>query len=150
MEIIAIAGYITDEKMHIARDYLEKNTRQACGIKTDQVSWTVFFLSFNIMCIRIEHLFQKQLWNVLWTLLFFNVCMHKPPDQPWSVPTDHSFSSTWSVPIGQCTCFLFLVPRYYGKIGLNRSTVHIYRLKWQILLFLLSLKTVHHCNWGIW
>ena len=26
MEIIAIAGYITDEKMHIARDYLEKNT----------------------------------------------------------------------------------------------------------------------------
>jgi ATP-dependent Lon protease len=38
MKIIAIAGYITDEKMHIARDYLEKNTRQACGIKTDQVS----------------------------------------------------------------------------------------------------------------
>ncbi|ONM61010.1 LON protease2 [Zea mays] len=38
MEIIAIAGYITDEKMHIARDYLEKNTRQACGIKPEQVS----------------------------------------------------------------------------------------------------------------
>ncbi|KAL5679503.1 hypothetical protein ACJX0J_005888, partial [Zea mays] len=36
MEIIAIAGYITDAKMHIARDYLEKNTRQACGIKADQ------------------------------------------------------------------------------------------------------------------
>ena len=41
MEIIAIAGYITDEKMHIARDYLEKNTRQACGIKPQQVSWTL-------------------------------------------------------------------------------------------------------------
>ncbi|ONL96205.1 Lon protease homolog 2 peroxisomal [Zea mays] len=40
MKIIAIAGYITDEKMHIARDYLEKNTRQACGIKTDQVEVT--------------------------------------------------------------------------------------------------------------
>ncbi|ONL94590.1 Replication protein A 14 kDa subunit B [Zea mays] len=37
MEIIAIAGYITDAKMHIARDYLEKNTRQACGIKADQL-----------------------------------------------------------------------------------------------------------------
>ncbi|XP_066395572.1 lon protease homolog, mitochondrial-like [Miscanthus floridulus] len=40
MEIIAIAGYITDEKMHIARDYLEKNTRQACGIKPQQVEVT--------------------------------------------------------------------------------------------------------------
>ncbi|ONM26301.1 lon protease homolog, mitochondrial-like [Zea mays] len=40
MEIIAIAGYITDEKMHIARDYLEKNTRQACGIKPEQVEVT--------------------------------------------------------------------------------------------------------------
>ncbi|XP_062187341.1 lon protease homolog, mitochondrial isoform X2 [Phragmites australis] len=40
MEVIAIAGYITDEKMHIARDYLEKNTREACGIKPDQVEVT--------------------------------------------------------------------------------------------------------------
>ncbi|ONM39365.1 Lon protease homolog 2 peroxisomal [Zea mays] len=40
MEIIAIAGYITDEKMHIARDYLDKNTRQVCGIKPDQVEVT--------------------------------------------------------------------------------------------------------------
>uniref|UniRef100_A0A0D9X358 Lon protease homolog, mitochondrial n=1 Tax=Leersia perrieri TaxID=77586 RepID=A0A0D9X358_9ORYZ len=40
MEIIAIAGYITDEKMHIARDYLEKNTREACGIKPEQVEVT--------------------------------------------------------------------------------------------------------------
>lgn len=40
MEIIAIAGYITDEKMHIARDYLEKNTREACGIKPEQAEVT--------------------------------------------------------------------------------------------------------------
>lgn len=38
MEVISIAGYITDEKMHIARDYLEKSTREACGIKPEQVS----------------------------------------------------------------------------------------------------------------
>lgn len=37
MEVIAIAGYITDEKIHIARDYLEKSTREACGIKPEQV-----------------------------------------------------------------------------------------------------------------
>ncbi|CAI0381778.1 unnamed protein product [Linum tenue] len=40
MEVIAIAGYITDEKMHIARDYLEKSTRDACGIKPEQVEMT--------------------------------------------------------------------------------------------------------------
>ncbi|XP_042511197.1 lon protease homolog, mitochondrial-like isoform X2 [Macadamia integrifolia] len=40
MEIITIAGYITDEKMHIARDYLEKATREACGIKPEQVEVT--------------------------------------------------------------------------------------------------------------
>ncbi|KAF6176533.1 hypothetical protein GIB67_007916 [Kingdonia uniflora] len=40
MEIIAIAGYITDEKMHIARDYLEKTTREACGIRPEQVEVT--------------------------------------------------------------------------------------------------------------
>ncbi|KAL3651344.1 ATP-dependent serine protease [Castilleja foliolosa] len=37
MEVISIAGYITDEKMHIARDYLEKTTQEACGIKPQQV-----------------------------------------------------------------------------------------------------------------
>ncbi|KAF9614338.1 hypothetical protein IFM89_018091 [Coptis chinensis] len=37
MEVISIAGYITDEKMHIARDYLEKTTREACGITPEQV-----------------------------------------------------------------------------------------------------------------
>ncbi|KAM0061837.1 putative endopeptidase La [Helianthus debilis subsp. tardiflorus] len=40
MEIIPIAGYITDEKVHIARDYLEKNTRDACGVKPEQVDLT--------------------------------------------------------------------------------------------------------------
>ncbi|XP_020596505.1 lon protease homolog, mitochondrial-like isoform X2 [Phalaenopsis equestris] len=40
MEVIAIAGYIADEKMHIARDYLEKSTREACGIKPEQVEVT--------------------------------------------------------------------------------------------------------------
>ncbi|XP_068658607.1 lon protease homolog, mitochondrial-like [Aristolochia californica] len=40
MEVIAIAGYITDEKMHIARDYLEKTTREACGIKPELVEVT--------------------------------------------------------------------------------------------------------------
>jgi ATP-dependent Lon protease len=37
MEVISIAGYITDEKMRIARDYLEKTTREACGIELEQV-----------------------------------------------------------------------------------------------------------------
>ncbi|GMN44029.1 hypothetical protein TIFTF001_013217 [Ficus carica] len=40
MEVIAIAGYITDEKIHIARDYLEKSTREACGVKPEQVEVT--------------------------------------------------------------------------------------------------------------
>ncbi|KAK1581125.1 hypothetical protein Q3G72_003345 [Acer saccharum] len=40
MEVIAIAGYITYEKMHIARDYLEKTTHEACGVKPEQVEVT--------------------------------------------------------------------------------------------------------------
>lgn len=53
MEVISIAGYITDEKVHIARDYLEKNARADCGIKPEQVShshYTIlqFFLIFWI------------------------------------------------------------------------------------------------------
>ncbi|XP_030958010.1 lon protease homolog, mitochondrial-like isoform X1 [Quercus lobata] len=40
MELISIAGYVTDEKMHIARDYLEKSTREACGIKPEEVEVT--------------------------------------------------------------------------------------------------------------
>ncbi|KAK3034062.1 hypothetical protein RJ639_034287 [Escallonia herrerae] len=42
MEIISIAGYITDEKMHIARDYLEKTTREACGIKPEQIVINIY------------------------------------------------------------------------------------------------------------
>ncbi|KAG4965234.1 hypothetical protein JHK85_040209 [Glycine max] len=38
MEDVAIARYITDEKMHIARDYLEKTTREACGIEPKQIA----------------------------------------------------------------------------------------------------------------
>jgi Lon-like ATP-dependent protease len=37
MEVISIAGYITDEKVHIARDYLEKTARGDCGVKPEQV-----------------------------------------------------------------------------------------------------------------
>jgi ATP-dependent Lon protease len=44
MEVVTIAGYIADEKMHIARDYLEKTTREACGIKPEQV----FFFSTRL------------------------------------------------------------------------------------------------------
>ncbi|KAE8688511.1 Lon protease-like protein [Hibiscus syriacus] len=40
MEVIAIAGYITDEKIHIARDYLEKTAQEACGVKPEQVEVT--------------------------------------------------------------------------------------------------------------
>jgi ATP-dependent Lon protease len=50
MEIIAIAGYITDEKMHIARDYLEKNTRDASGIKPEQVNNAfIDFIGKNVL-----------------------------------------------------------------------------------------------------
>ncbi|OMP10938.1 hypothetical protein COLO4_04161 [Corchorus olitorius] len=40
MEVIAITGYSTDEKMHIARDYLEKTAQEACGVKPEQVEVT--------------------------------------------------------------------------------------------------------------
>ncbi|CAA7015896.1 unnamed protein product [Microthlaspi erraticum] len=36
MEVISIAGYLTDEKMHIAREYLVKKTCRDCGIKPEQ------------------------------------------------------------------------------------------------------------------
>jgi ATP-dependent Lon protease len=32
MEVIRLAGYITDEKMHISREYLEPQTRASTGI----------------------------------------------------------------------------------------------------------------------
>ncbi|XP_056846760.1 lon protease homolog 4, chloroplastic/mitochondrial-like [Raphanus sativus] len=37
MEVIKLAGYTTDEKMHIAREYLVKNVSGKCGIKPEQV-----------------------------------------------------------------------------------------------------------------
>ncbi|KFK37987.1 hypothetical protein AALP_AA3G055400 [Arabis alpina] len=37
MEVITISGYLFDEKIHIAREYLEKTARKACGIKPEQV-----------------------------------------------------------------------------------------------------------------
>ncbi|KAJ4892971.1 hypothetical protein Rs2_19765 [Raphanus sativus] len=40
MEVIHLAGYVTDEKMHIARDYLVKATCVDCGIKPEQVDVT--------------------------------------------------------------------------------------------------------------
>lgn len=49
MEVISVAGYITDEKMHIARDYLEKNTQEACGIKPEQVFVLLSFV-FSSPC----------------------------------------------------------------------------------------------------
>lgn len=37
MEVISLVGYITDEKVHIARGYLEKAARDDSGVKPDQV-----------------------------------------------------------------------------------------------------------------
>ena len=37
MEVIDLSGYVTDEKMHIARDYLVKKTCRDCGIKPDML-----------------------------------------------------------------------------------------------------------------
>ncbi|KAJ0244434.1 Lon protease 4 [Hirschfeldia incana] len=37
MEVINISGYITDDKIHIARDHLLKTTCMECGIKPEQV-----------------------------------------------------------------------------------------------------------------
>ncbi|RID56853.1 hypothetical protein BRARA_F00274 [Brassica rapa] len=37
MEVIELAGYTADEKMHIARDYLVKIVQRKCGMKPEQV-----------------------------------------------------------------------------------------------------------------
>ncbi|CAN7083339.1 unnamed protein product [Brassica oleracea var. botrytis] len=37
MEVIELAGYTADEKMHIARDYLVKTVQRKCGMKPEQV-----------------------------------------------------------------------------------------------------------------
>ena len=49
MEVVSIAGYITDEKIHIAREYLEKATREACGIEPEQVLISVIVCLFCII-----------------------------------------------------------------------------------------------------
>lgn len=49
MEVVSIAGYITDEKIHIAREYLEKTTREACGIEPEQVLISVIVGLFCII-----------------------------------------------------------------------------------------------------
>jgi len=37
MEVIRLVGYITDEKTHFARGYLEKAAREGSGVKAEQV-----------------------------------------------------------------------------------------------------------------
>lgn len=41
MEVISLVGYITDEKVHIARGYLEKAARDDSGVKPDQVPHSI-------------------------------------------------------------------------------------------------------------
>ncbi|CAH8301895.1 unnamed protein product [Eruca vesicaria subsp. sativa] len=48
MEVIKLAGYTADEKMHIARDYLVKTVRRTCGIKLEQVDVSYGALLFLI------------------------------------------------------------------------------------------------------
>lgn len=62
MEVIAIAGYITDEKMHIARDYLEKSTLEACGIKPEQVTFS--------SCIGLSFLFPMLHGTIMYDYSF--------------------------------------------------------------------------------
>ena len=50
MEIIRLVGYISDEKMHIARDYLEPAARSGCGIKPEQVCMHIYWLSMPFFC----------------------------------------------------------------------------------------------------
>lgn len=77
MEVIAIAGYITDEKMHIARDYLEKSTREACGIKPEQVAIYLYgthcALSICVIIIEIIHS-QVEVTDAALLALIENYC----------------------------------------------------------------------------
>lgn len=38
MEVIRLVGYIADEKMHIARDYLEPTAQKNSGVRPTEVS----------------------------------------------------------------------------------------------------------------
>ena len=40
MEVVRLVGYITAEKTHIARGYLEKAAREGAGVMVDQVLFT--------------------------------------------------------------------------------------------------------------
>lgn len=72
MEVVAIAGYITDEKMHIARDYLEKSTREACGIKPEQVF--IFSTHFRVPLPAKNEIFKIVTYNdaIFCFLFWFN------------------------------------------------------------------------------
>ncbi|XP_023642165.1 lon protease homolog 4, chloroplastic/mitochondrial isoform X2 [Capsella rubella] len=48
MEVISLAGYITEEKVQIARDYLEKTAQRDCGINPEQVDVSDAALLFLI------------------------------------------------------------------------------------------------------
>ena len=48
MEVIELAGYTANEKMHIARDYLVKTVQRKCGIKPEQVDVSDAALLFLI------------------------------------------------------------------------------------------------------
>ena len=49
MEVIDIAGYTTDEKIFIARNYLEKDICKAYGIKPEKV----FDISLTLLCMLV-------------------------------------------------------------------------------------------------
>jgi len=48
MEVIRLVGYITDEKTHIARGYLEKAAREGSGVKAEQVLFS--FANHRLHC----------------------------------------------------------------------------------------------------
>ncbi|KAI3525652.1 hypothetical protein L1887_04614 [Cichorium endivia] len=50
MEIIPIAGYTTDEKMHIVRDYLEKSTVMLVASKSGIRTIRFQFLHISVSC----------------------------------------------------------------------------------------------------
>ena len=49
MEVIDIAGYTTDEKISIAKNYLEKDICKAYGIKLEKV----FDISLTLLCMHV-------------------------------------------------------------------------------------------------
>ena len=49
MQVIDIVGYNSDEKISIARDYLEKDIRKKCGIKPEEV----FDIFLTLLCMHV-------------------------------------------------------------------------------------------------